>query len=53
MPPGLAQISAKAMSTRPSDRYATARALADDLDAWLKSTRSRHTTNECSWSRGL
>jgi eukaryotic-like serine/threonine-protein kinase len=36
IPAGLDEICIKAMSTRPSDRYATARALADDLDRWLK-----------------
>ncbi len=36
IPAGLNRICSKAMSTRPSDRYSTARALADDLDGWLK-----------------
>ncbi len=36
IPVDLSAICAKAMSTRPSDRYATARALADDLETWLK-----------------
>ncbi len=39
IPVGLGAICAKAMSPRPADRYATARALADDLDLWL---RRRH-----------
>ena len=43
IPAGLDLICAKAMSPRPSDRYATARALADDLDRWLKRrARPRH-----------
>jgi eukaryotic-like serine/threonine-protein kinase len=43
IPAGLGEICAKAMSPRPSDRYATARALADDLDRWLKRrARPRH-----------
>ena len=43
IPAALGEICAKAMSTRPSDRYATARALADDLDRWLKRrARPRH-----------
>lgn len=32
---GLEAIVAKAMATSPADRYATAAALADDLDHWL------------------
>ena len=35
IPVGLGEICTKAMSTRPSDRYPSARALADDLDKWL------------------
>jgi hypothetical protein len=43
MPAVLGEICARAMSTRPSDRYATARALADELDRWLKHRgRPRH-----------
>jgi hypothetical protein len=43
IPAGLEAICARAMSPRPADRYATARALADDLDQWL---RRRHQTSK-------
>ncbi len=36
IPGDLEAICNKAMSPRPSDRFATARALADDLDQWLQ-----------------
>jgi serine/threonine protein kinase len=39
IPAGLEAICAKAMSPRPADRYATARALTDDLDRWLERRR--------------
>jgi len=35
MPNPLAAICRQAMATRPSDRYASARAMADDLERWL------------------
>jgi serine/threonine protein kinase len=35
VPVDLATVVAKAIETRPEDRYATAAALADDLDRWL------------------
>ncbi|WP_165244705.1 serine/threonine-protein kinase [Paludisphaera soli] len=36
VPAGLVQICKKATAARPEDRYPTARALADELDAWLR-----------------
>jgi serine/threonine protein kinase len=35
VPPELNRICMRAMADKPDDRYPTARALADDLDAWL------------------
>ncbi len=35
VPRGLEAVCLKAMATQPDDRYATARALADDVEAWL------------------
>jgi tetratricopeptide (TPR) repeat protein/tRNA A-37 threonylcarbamoyl transferase component Bud32 len=35
VPPALAAICLKAMALRPVDRYATARALANDIEHWL------------------
>ncbi len=40
-PSRLAAICARAMSPRPADRYPTARALMEDIDAWQASRRSR------------
>ncbi len=40
-PSRLAAICARAMSPRPSDRYPTARALMEDIDAWQASRRLR------------
>nr|WP_303652542.1 serine/threonine-protein kinase [Paludisphaera mucosa] len=37
VPAGLVRICERAAAERPEDRYPNARALADDLDAWLKS----------------
>ena len=51
VPRRLARIVAKAMARHPGDRYASAAALADDLDAWLA---HRPTSVDRSWvSRGL
>ena len=36
IPPELGRICTKAMSAVPADRYPTARALADELDQWLR-----------------
>jgi len=36
VPPGLVRICKRATADRPEDRYPTARAFADDLDAWLR-----------------
>jgi serine/threonine protein kinase len=36
IPPALARICAKAMSSNPAARHASARALADDLDRWIQ-----------------
>ena len=35
MPPALEAVCLKAMALRPEDRYASARALADDVEHWL------------------
>ena len=35
MPPALEAICLKAMALEPADRYATPRALADDVEHWL------------------
>jgi serine/threonine protein kinase len=46
IPAELETIVLKAMEKRPQDRYATAQALADDLDRWLKNEpiRARRPT---------
>jgi len=40
IPAALDQICTKAMATSPGSRHASARALADDLDHWLKAQQS-------------
>lgn len=35
VPPGLAEICMKALATRPADRYVSATALMNDVEAWL------------------
>src|SRR4029077_9339640 len=35
IPAALAAICSKAMALKPADRYASARALADDIEHWL------------------
>jgi tetratricopeptide (TPR) repeat protein len=35
VPPALAAVCLKAMALRPQDRYATAKALAEDIEHWL------------------
>ena len=42
IPAGLDRICCKAMSPRPSDRYATARAFADDLDRMARRSHGLH-----------
>jgi serine/threonine protein kinase len=47
IPSDLDRICTKAMAQQPSERYPTARALAEELDQWLKQvemSRSRHTS---------
>lgn len=52
----VASICAKAMSLRPEDRYASARALADDVERWMADERvsvHRETRSErlARWAR--
>ncbi len=42
VPSALGRICMRAMADKPDDRYATARALADDLDAWLRRQDGRN-----------
>jgi len=44
VPPALNRICMRAMADKPDDRYPTARALADDLDAWLRRQDGRKRT---------
>jgi WD40 repeat protein/serine/threonine protein kinase len=39
VPPALEAICLRAMALRPADRYASARALADDVDRWMADER--------------
>jgi serine/threonine-protein kinase len=56
VPRGLEAICLRAMSLRPKDRYASARLLADDVEAWLadepvKARREPWTTRSWRWVR--
>ncbi len=50
IPPALEQICLKAMALRPEDRYASAGALADDLERWV-GRRGRVRVYQEPWYR--